>query len=374
VSELRICLFGGTFLPHIGGSELSLHHLAKGFQQRGHRPVVLVPSIKGDLSAWHIDYPVHHYPLARPLFLLIEKLRSRFDILYVNGIYPGGYYAAKLKKLLAVPLVISCPGGDIQTIPELGVGKRLNPKVDQRVHWTVHEADALFAIVPSIRKELESLGVPQERLFDVPHGSDVDRFKDIQSIRSLFPVPEDHKIVILLGRNHVKKGYPDFIRAMPEIARRYPKVSAIIVGRATNGLRPLVEELAVQNHVILSPPFAWDEYPRLLVGSDIYISPSLGEGFSLALADAMAAGVPQVVCDVEGCRDVVRNNETGIVVPKSDPVAMADAVVRLLEDGDLRRRMSQTSQRIAQGFSWDVIIDRHLEIYRQLISSYQGPK
>lgn len=370
MKSLRICLFTGTFLPQIGGSELSLHYLAKGFQDRGHSPVVLSPKMQGDISSWDIGYPVHWYPRFQMLFLLLEKYRRPFDIVYVNGIYPCGYVAAKLRKFLRVPIVVSCPGGDIQTIPEIGYGKRLNPTIDQRVRWAVHHVDGLFAIVPAIRKELESLGVVSDRICDVPHGSDPGRFEGILSIRSLFDIPEDHRIVILLGRNHEKKGYPDFIRAMPLIVKRYPKVRAIIVGMGTEELAPLVTEMGVEEQVILSPPFTWAEYPRLFVGADLYVSPSLGEGFSLALADAMAAGLPQVVCDVEGCRDVVDHNQTGLIVPPKNSEAMAEAVGDFLMDQEHRTRLSEGSRAKARTFHWDVIVDKHLDIYQQLIQEY----
>ncbi len=370
MKSLRICLFTGTFLPQIGGSELSLHYLAKGFQDRGHFPVVLSPKIQGDINSWNISYPVRWYPRFRMLFLLLEKYLHSFDIVYVNGIYPCGYAAAKLRKFLQVPIVVSCPGDDIQTIPEIGYGKRLNPTIDQRVRWAVQHVDGLFAIVPAIRKELESLGVPSDRLWDVPHGSDPGRFKGIPSIRSLFSIPDDHRIMILLGRNHEKKGYPDFIRAMPLIVKRYPKIRAVIVGKGTEELAPLVAEMGVEEQVILSPPFTWAEYPRLFVGADLYVSPSLGEGFSLALADAMAAGLPQVVCDVEGCSDVVDHNQTGLIVPPKNPEAMAEAVGNLLMNQDLRIHLSEGSRTKAKTFHWDVIVEKHLEIYHQLIQEY----
>lgn len=370
MNPLRICLFTGTFLPKIGGAELSLHHLAKGFLHRGHSPVVLSRKMQGDISSWDIDYPVHWFPRFQHLFLGLEKLRRSFDILFVNGIYPCGYVAAKLRRILRVPIVVSCPGGDIQTIRDIGYGKRLDPKIDQRVRWAVHQVDGLFAIVPAIRKELESLGVPQDRIWDVPHGSDPKRFERIPSIRSLFDIPEDHQILLLLGRNHEKKGYPDFIRAMPSIVKQSPKVRAVIVGKGTEELAPLVAEMGAEKQVILSPPFTWVEYPQLFMGADIYVSPSLVEGFSLALADAMAAGLPQVVCDVEGCRDVVNHEQTGLIVPPRNTEAMAEAIGELLNNQEHYDRLSEGSKAKAKTFHWDVIVDRHLEIYRQLIQEY----
>jgi glycosyltransferase involved in cell wall biosynthesis len=374
MKALHICLFTGTFLPQIGGAELSLHHLTKGFQRRGHSPVVLSRKMQGDIASWDIDYPVHWFPRFQHFFLVLEKLRSPFDILFVNGIYPCGYVAAKLRKLLRVPIVVSCPGEDIQKIPDIGYGRRLNPTIDQRVRWAVHQVDGLFAIVPAIRKEFESLGVPKERIWDVPHGSDPARFEGIPSIRSLFDIPDDHRILLLLGRNHEKKDYPDFIRSMPSIAKQHPKVRAVIVGKGTEKLAPLAAELGVEDQVILSPPFTWAEYPRLFVGADIYVSPSLGEGFSLALADALAAGLPQVVCDVEGCRDVVDNEQTGLIVPPRNPEAMAQAIGELLTNREHYNRLSDGAKSKAKTFHWDVIVDKHLEIYRQLIQEHQSNK
>jgi glycosyltransferase involved in cell wall biosynthesis len=149
---------------------------------------------------------------------------------------------------------------------------------------------------------------------------------------------------------------------------------AIIIGRDTEKLQPLVEEMGVQEQVILSSPFTWDEYPRLFIGADLYVSSSVGEGFSLALADAITAGLPQVVCNAQGTKDVVKQDETGFIVPPGDTGALADAVVRLLEDGELRRRFSENSRQLAQEFSWDVIIDRHLEIYQHLIKEHRRGK
>lgn len=102
----------------------------------------------------------------------------------------------------------------------------------------------------------------------------------------------------------------------------------------------------------------------LLASADMLVLPSWREGLPRTVIEAMAMGKPVVATDVPGCRDAVRDGETGILVPKEDPASLAAAIARLAADEELRRTMGAAARRIAvDGFRQEVIVAQTLELY-----------
>jgi glycosyltransferase involved in cell wall biosynthesis len=95
----------------------------------------------------------------------------------------------------------------------------------------------------------------------------------------------------------------------------------------------------------------------------------LYESQGLAILEAMAAGVPVAACDVGGVRDVVRPGETGLLAPPADPRALATAILRLLVDDDLSRRLArQAAREVRERYSLDAMLSAYARLYRDLLS------
>ncbi len=111
-----------------------------------------------------------------------------------------------------------------------------------------------------------------------------------------------------------------------------------------------------------------DDVSGIWRDAHIAVLPSYREGLPKALLEAAACGRPMVATDVPGCREVVRDGETGLLVPLGDTVALADALQRLAEDPDLRRRLGQTARRmIEDDFSEQIVVCETMALYRQIL-------
>ncbi|MCS7227861.1 MAG: glycosyltransferase family 4 protein, partial [Endomicrobia bacterium] len=101
---------------------------------------------------------------------------------------------------------------------------------------------------------------------------------------------------------------------------------------------------------------------------DVYLSASLIEGFSLANLEAMAAGLPCVITDVPGNRDVVKNN-SGILVPPASPEKIADAIIKILTDKNLENKLRQNALNEVKKYDWLEIAKKYVQVYENTIRS-----
>jgi glycosyltransferase involved in cell wall biosynthesis len=172
------------------------------------------------------------------------------------------------------------------------------------------------------------------------------------------------------GRLEPAKGYEFVIRALPAIVAKYPQTLLRIAGRGElqTGLAELARSLGVEGNLEFTG-FVSD-IQSFLETLDIYVQPSLCEALPMAVLEACAVGMPVVASDVGGVGECIRQNRTGIVVPARDPQALSEAVVRLLEDAQLRERMALEGQMLmAEGFRKETMVAETVAVYRRLFGS-----
>jgi glycosyltransferase involved in cell wall biosynthesis len=134
------------------------------------------------------------------------------------------------------------------------------------------------------------------------------------------------------------------------------------------GILPLPVTALVSSGLAQYANGAKDFLAGLYQSSELYVSASIdqkAEGLSLALLEAMAAGLPVVATDISGNQDVVRNSENGFLVPPEDPNRLAEAILQLLFDPTLHDRLTRNTAQTGQTFHWKQIARRHLAIYAQ---------
>jgi len=119
-----------------------------------------------------------------------------------------------------------------------------------------------------------------------------------------------------------------------------------------------------------------DDVPAILARSHVFCLPSAyGEGLPKCLLEAMAAGLPIVSTDIPGCRDAVRPDVNGLLVPPRDPVALAAALRRLIEDPALRRRFGAAGRlRAEREFESSIVVAQTLAVYRELVGAVAAPE
>ncbi len=177
------------------------------------------------------------------------------------------------------------------------------------------------------------------------------------------------RVVGLVARlDHWGKGHREFFSALAALPERYP-VEALIIGggRREAEMRRLATELGLAGRVHFLGQR--DDVPDLLSALDLFVLPSHSEGVSLALLEAMAAGLPVIASRVGGLPEVVTDGENGLLIPPQDPQALATALERLLADPDLAQKLGANARRhVEENYSLERLGREINEIYAELIS------
>jgi glycosyltransferase involved in cell wall biosynthesis len=247
-----------------------------------------------------------------------------------------------------------------------------------RWHWWVQrkvQAQAEKVVVPSpsaAQVARERAGVPAEKVVIIPNAIDVARFSSVAAERETYLARrraiEPGTRVGFLGRLDPVKRVCDLIRAMRHLGGAQLRPYQLHVF-GDGALRTTLERQArreltpAQVHYEFRGPV--DSPGEALKQVDLLVLPSAAEGFGLVLIEAMAAGVPVVATDVMGIRDVVDHERTGLLGPPRNPKKLAEAIERLCEDDELRRRMVLNGFEEVRGkYNWDAVMRQYREVLR----------
>ncbi len=211
---------------------------------------------------------------------------------------------------------------------------------------------------------VRKLGVNSERIALIRgSGVDLDRFAP-------GPEPDGPVVVTMVSRMLRDKGVFELVEAARRLSRSHPSLRVQLVGPPDpeNPASIDTETLeALSREGIIEWCPGTNDVPRVWAHSHVAVLPSYREGLPKALLEAAACGRPMVSTDVPGCRDVVRHERTGLLVPPRDAPALACAIARLADDPDLRARLGRGAREHVRDFAEALIVGQTLELYSQLV-------
>ncbi len=306
-------------------------------------------------------------PISRnltPLADLVSLLRlyrlmrqHNFTIVHTHNPKPGllGQIAARMAR---TPIVIN-------TLHGLYLHDAMHPAV-RRFYITLEKIAARCsdAILSQNKEDMETALreqiCPPERIRHLGNGIDLDRFNpsrvseaEIRHKRLELGVAADEVVVGYVGRLAARrKGIADLMTAGQLLIARHPKTRFLIVGAADPGKSDAVEPSYAARYGLaqhcLFPGYLPNEILPAFYGlMDVFVLPSLYEGFPRAIMEASAMGVPVVATDVKGNREAVQDGITGFLVPYGHPQQLAAAIDRILGDPDLARQLGEAGRRLA---------------------------
>jgi glycosyltransferase involved in cell wall biosynthesis len=211
--------------------------------------------------------------------------------------------------------------------------------------------------------------IPIEKIAIIPNGIDIGAFQQTYKRPAAWPVTPQVPIIGAVGRLSPEKGHHLFIDALSILRQQGCPFHAIVIGEGDSR-----DELTQKTkHLQLDEHISWvgkqTNVQEWLPFMDVFVLPSHWEGISLALLEAMAAGLPVVATHVGGNPDVVVNGSTGFLTQPSDPVQLAEAIRKLIESPILRQAMGQMGKsRCQEHFHIDVIVNRLNSFYQQILS------
>lgn len=206
----------------------------------------------------------------------------------------------------------------------------------------------------------------------IPNGIDVGHFSG-PGVTPIERFADGRPNILYVGRLDKRKGFEHLLAAFPEIQASYPDARLLVVGAFdAQDKEPYVRRVRQERTrgVHFIGFVSRDELPRYYRTATVFCAPSTGfESFGIVLLEAMASGVPIVASDIAGYRQVLKDGCEGTLVPPSDPTAIAQGCIRLLQDGRARARMGAAGHATAANYDWTQIADRVLAYYDELVSA-----
>lgn len=232
-----------------------------------------------------------------------------------------------------------------------------------RWHWWLqswaHEG-AERVVVPSnsvAEAAREWAGVPREKVVVISNAVDLPELVPPR------PDPRPPYRIGFIGRIHPVKRIPDLLRAVALLPADYARVEIFGDGPARGEVESTVSSLGLEDRVSMHGTVAGSA--NALASIDVLVLPSEAEGMPVVPLEAMAAGVPVVATDVPGTRDVVTDEQNGLLVPPGDTQTLARAIRRVLEDATLRQRLTDAGRReVAARFSWPAVLEQYRDLLR----------
>ena len=335
----------------------------RNFLERFSNRVITIPQLKRDIN------PLSDIVALLRLYRLFRK--EDFDIVHTHTAKAGalGRLAA---RFAGVPKIVHTSHGHNFYGYFGPVRSKLVVMVERFISYFTDKINALTELE---KQDLASYKVAQPaKIVVINSGLELDRYRKINinagEKRSELRVGQDTILVGMISRLETVKGPEYFIEAARLIAEKFPEVKFIVAGDGSlrSKLEFQCEKLHISDKLIF---IGWrEDIPEILSVLDILVMPSLNEAVGRILIEAGACGKPVVATRVGGIPEVVKDNQTGILVPPGDAHGLARAVISLLEDEKKRQRMGETAKnwvddkfsasRMVKGFS-----DLYVEMQRR---------
>lgn len=341
-----------TTTGQIGGAERLIVDLVRTACLEGHyEPAICVlhspQGMRRELAGTEV--PVHSLDVTGPRTLLrgVVQLRNlmvigRFDVVHTHLLH-ASTVGLVMARLLRVRLSVMTRHYERYVWLYGGRFERVLDRVNDRL------ADHIFAISAAARDVLRDYEkVDDRRITIVPNGIDFERVRRLMTPTPLADLGDRPGVIIAtVGSLHPRKGHAQLVRAFAELTKREP-ARLIIVGEGplAGELAQLAEDLGVADRVWFTGYLA-DPY-GLLREVDIYVQPSIEEGFGIAVLEAMALGRPVIASKAGGLPELIEDGQTGLLVEPDDIAELGAALARLAADPDLRQALAANALRMAE--------------------------
>lgn len=299
----------------------------------------------------------------------LTRIRGRwpFDVIHAQMLVPDGWAAARLGRRLGVPVLATAHRADVIDLPARG------PAYARQVREAVEGIDQIATVSRAIRAATEAAGTPVRPVQVIPNGADTAVFfpRDRAEARRRLDVPADVPVVTYVGKLVPRKGVDVLVEALGLLAGRpagAPLVLAAGIGEMRETLEARLAELGLSDRVRFVGKIPHDELPWYMCAGDVFVLPSYSEGLPTVACEALNCGVPMVATAVDGTPEIVRHEETGLLVPAGDATALADALERILGDHVLRARLAARAHEVGVSeFTWDANARRTAALYAELV-------
>ena len=329
------------------------------------------------------DIPIHLFetgPIARlwtahtpGLKKTLARKIPDFDLVHIQELwhYPG-YIASKIARSRNVPYIVTIHG-------ELNEWNLQQKRLKKQIYMTaiqrgiLQKSAALHAITQAESNRIRQLEI-ETPVAMIPHGIHTEEFENLpdrSQFVSRYPELENRLIVLFLGRIQQKKGLDILAQAFGNLVRTRDDVRLVVAGpdedNTLTEVKTILKSHGALEKAVFPGMLTGEQKLEALSAADIFALTSYSEGFSVALLEALSAGLPLVITD-ECNFPEVGDSRAGFVVRPNDSET-ASALMSLLDSADLRREMSENARRLVRSnYTWERIAEKMFTLYGNVIA------
>lgn len=409
-SPLSICLLSYRSHPHCGGQGVYVNHLSKALEDLGHHVDVVsglpapqldekinlfqlpgldlynpadpfrMPSFKElsdpvNLLEWlgvsTMGFP-EPYTFGIRAYRFLKKRPFKYDIVHDNQSI--SYGVRSIKRFFPTIATIHHP---ITVDRDLGVKAASSFwKKLQQLRWysfirmQKKVARTLSNIITVSKCSMHDISrdfnIPLQRFNVIPNGIDTDLFYPIPEVKR-----EKNRIIVTSSAETPLKGLNYLLEAVAEISTAR-KIKLVVVGtlRENGDIEKLITKLGIRECVTFTGRIENDAFVQQYAKASLAIVPSVYEGFGFPAGEAMACGLPVISTTGGALPEVV--GDAGILVPPANPKALVNAILRLIDDPELAKKMGRDGyKRVRDRFTWKRAAEMTVEAYRETIRDYR---
>lgn len=300
-------------------------------------------------------------------FFVVVKMLRRYDfnVIHAHWLIPQGVIATLGRFYAKKPVKILCTshGGDLY-----GLRGRF---ADWLKKMVIRNSDAVTVVSEAMRAEAKKIAGAEE----AKHVQVISMGVDAESTF----IPRESKRaaneLLFVGRLVEKKGVAYLLEAMPLILEKYPDTILKIVGSGPekDRLQQQARQLGIENRVYFLGALAQSKIPAHYRRATIFVAPSIiatggdQEGLGLVFAEALACECAVVASDLPAIADLIIDGHTGVIAKQKNSIDLATQIIRLLNDHDLRQRISHNGRHhVLDRFDWGIIADRYSQVIQDL--------
>lgn len=353
-----------------GGQEIRVFTEALHLSRRGHRVIIACPRESQLYGRTHrAGLPVVAIPFKRAIgpravwHVYRALKREKVEILNTHSSVDS--WAASFAGRLA--------GIAIVRTRHLSVPLRRNP-FTKLLYSKL--CDRIVTMGEAVRQLLiREAGVKPSKVISVPTGIDLEQFDSFrgggEAVREELGIAKDIPLIGIVAVLRSWKGHRFFLEAVPLVLEKVPPARFLIVGEGPQqrNIQRWIEEMGLEETVVMTGHR--EDVPEVLAALDVVVSASTqAEGVPQSLVQALAMEKPVVATDVGGVGEIIRDRETGLLVPPANPKAMAEATLAILSDPEAARALGRRGRGLVErSYSLERMLDQVEAVYQDLIAS-----
>ena len=359
-------------VAHPGGVGQHIYHLKKEFEAQGHEVSVMAPKgSKGGLEIGPGFYGVGR-TIAIPangsqarltfdisLYNVVKEIlnREKFDVIHLHE---------PLTPLLPYMVLTNSNSVNVATFHAARETNHWYSVLKPYLSFMLSRLDSRICVSKPAEDVVQQYFGGTYDI--IPNGIDITRYSpDVEPFPWAF---DGRPSILFVGRfNETRKGFKYLLRALPLVQQQFPDARLVVVGPGDRAkFQDVIDRYGIRG-VDFVGAVSPAELPRYYASCTVFASPAThGESFGLVLLEGMASGKPVVASNIPGYASVVTTNVDGLLTGPKDSASIALAIVRLLADSDLARRISEQGRITAQRYAWPVVAGEVLDVYSRSLT------